>query len=196
VHVWDEQNQEWIQRGYSDIYEIQAADLGTIISLPLFSEAPVYAGEEALVVAGHYRGAIGGTDDVSFMYGQPVEDGMVYGFDGVSDAFWLSSLRAIVCSAQFECGLSVDEMADDIQLAVYPNPANEQLTVELTALSENAQIELLDMNGKVVHSEKHSFVTGQLNSVSVNVFSIEEGVYTLTIRTNEGIAQERVILTH
>jgi len=52
------------------------------------------------------------------------------------------------------------------------------------------------MNGKVVHSEKHSFVTGQLNSVSVNVFSIEEGVYTLTIRTNEGIAQERVILTH
>ncbi|GEM_PF-3484348 len=194
VHAWDPVNSEWVQRGLTDIYELQSSDVGTIISLPLFAEAPVYAGEEMLVVAGHYGGAQDGSDDVSFMYGQPVRDRDVYGFDGVGDVFWLSNPRAIVCRAQFDCALSIEESENVIDLAVYPNPANDELFIDLTPGSEETVIQLLDMNGKVVYTEEHSVLTGQQNTLKLSTSSIEEGVYTLIISDGTKSAKERVVL--
>ncbi|MDX2361911.1 MAG: T9SS type A sorting domain-containing protein [Crocinitomicaceae bacterium] len=195
VYVWDPNNQVWYPIGYSDIYEIQLVDLGAIVNLPLFGEVEVHAGEEVLVVAGHYGGATDGTDDVSFMYGQPVEEGMVYGFDGAGTSFWLSTPRAIVCRAQFDCSLAINEV-ENLELNVYPNPVNDILTIELTLNSNDAVIELVDMKGKVVYAHTNSLTAGQSNSVELSTTSFEEGIYTLRISSNDSIAQERIVVIH
>ena len=189
VHVWDDVNSVWELRGFTNVIDLVTNDLGTIMSLPLIDEAMVYAGEEALVVAGHYGGAIDGTDDVSFMYGQPVDDYMVYGFDVIGDAYWLSSPKAIVARADFDCGLSVDELSGN-NIDVYPNPANTTITVDLNFSGEKVNISLLDLAGKTVYSNS---IEG---SVEMDVSKLAEGMYTVLISNGELQINKKISVVH
>ncbi len=193
VHVWDDANQQWEQRGLTDVYDIQASDLGTIVSLPLFGEALVYAGEEALVLCGHYGGATSGADDVSFMYGQPVEGGTVYGFDGGGQAYYLANPRAIVCRAQFDCGLSVAENNLE-QMKVYPNPATSEVSITLTAASGSTMVELIDAQGKQVLVENFKTASGAESTLTLNTSALSGGVYTLKVTSDQQTASERLVI--
>lgn len=192
VHVWDPVNEVWELRGTTDIYDITTGDLGQIISLPLFTPASVLAGEEALVVAGHYGGAIDGSDDVRFMYAQAVPEGMVYGFDATGSDFFLANPRAIVVRAQFDCGLSVEEY-EMTDLSVYPNPAHNELNVQFTATGGKVLLSLVDAQGKEVLQE---VLTSGNNSysTSLNTSGLAGGVYTLKLNSEGNNAAKRVVL--
>lgn len=192
VHVWDDVNSVWELRGSTDVYDLTAADLGQIINLPLFTEAQVYAGEEALVVVGHYGGATDGSDDVRFMYGQSVPEGMVYGFDAGGTSYYLSNPRAIVVRAEFDCGLSIAENDFD-KLEVYPNPAQDQLTIRFEGNGAEVQWILIDAQGKQVLSAYEATFMGK-NEVQVNTTTLQGGVYTLKLRNANGEATERVVI--
>lgn len=187
VYVWNTTTGSWEFRGATDVVDLVLADLGTIINIPLLSEAPVYAGEEALVVAGHYGGPTDGSGDVHFMYGQPVENYMVYGFNGLGDSYWLSSPRAIVVRANFDCGLGLNDQPN-VNVNVYPNPATESITVDFSG-GEFKSYRLIDLSGKTVDS-------GSVNHTSMNikVDYLETGAYTLEFEGDNGSTRKRVII--
>ena len=64
-------------------------------------------------------------------------------------------------------------------LRTYPNPASEQLTVEATG-SENYQLTLYDMSGRVVMQYNHQQRVSQLN-----VSQLRPGVYVVRLRDRE-----------
>jgi hypothetical protein len=75
---------------------------------------------------------------------------------------------------------------------VYPNPATDVVTVELSEVgSVDAQIEVLDIKGQVVSSEVMS--AGQ-TSVQVNTSSLASGIYTVRVKSENGVATERVVI--
>jgi predicted alpha-1,2-mannosidase len=62
----------------------------------------------------------------------------------------------------------------DFPFTVYPNPAHDQLTINLGQEMKNVQISILDMLGKRVYSE---MFTGQLLRVDIN--GLKNGIYIL-----------------
>lgn len=74
-------------------------------------------------------------------------------------------------------------------LRVYPNPANERLTV--TGDFINAKIQLYNMDGRLVYQ------TNKANKViSINVTDIESGVYMLKIKTQNDLITQKVNVSH
>ncbi|QQR87946.1 MAG: T9SS type A sorting domain-containing protein [Flavobacteriales bacterium] len=71
-------------------------------------------------------------------------------------------------------------MAEDFGLRLYPNPASDAVQLSSTSDMANAQLEVLDLQGRRVHSER---VAGML--VSIDVSSWSAGRYTLVLRREQ-----------
>lgn len=182
VFAYDDATGDWLYRSGTAIVDIFASDIGTIISVPLVAPASVFAGEEILVVAGHYGGVSSGADDVSFMYGQPVEDRMVWGFNATGDAFWLSNPRAIVARADFNCGLGIDEASQNLQIESFPNPATDLVTVQLNGVNTNkCEISIVDLSGKKVLSQQKMQIS-ENGKIDLDVSQLSSGMYQLAVK--------------
>jgi hypothetical protein len=166
VYVWSTATSQWEFRGATDVVDLTTTDLGTIINVPLLAEAAVVAGEEALVVAGHYGGPVDGSGD---------------------DAYWLSNPRAIVVRANFDCGLNVGKN-QMVNVDVFPNPAMEEINVEFNTDSFSSY-RIIDLNGRVL-------AEGYVNStnLSIDVRTFETGVYTLELLGDKQAVRKRVIV--
>jgi uncharacterized repeat protein (TIGR02543 family) len=73
------------------------------------------------------------------------------------------------------------------RIAIYPNPTNEQLTIENTQFTIN-RIEIVDMFGRIVGTYPCS-----RQVVNVNVSSFAPGVYSVRIKTNNGTVTEKFV---
>lgn len=75
------------------------------------------------------------------------------------------------------------------QLAVYPNPATDNLTIEFPVFGINDKtIEILDLSGKIV-------ATTQFSSFKVNmdISGLSNGVYFLRLSCEEGLITKKFI---
>ena len=77
------------------------------------------------------------------------------------------------------CFLSLEEFQAS-SFTIYPNPTQTQFTI--TGLSGNETIQLVDMTGRVLQTEK----TQNNSSESINVNHLANGVYNLIISTENG----------
>ncbi|HEX7413644.1 MAG TPA: T9SS type A sorting domain-containing protein [Bacteroidia bacterium] len=82
------------------------------------------------------------------------------------------------------------------QVTVYPNPASSSLQVTFSGnigqvTGSNNQVTLLitDMLGNTVKQ-----VSIKSNQVSINVVDLNEGVYTISISSNVGVVNKRVVI--
>ena len=81
------------------------------------------------------------------------------------------------------CTTSTSNLANDIQVSVYPNPVIENIIVDLDSQDlTNARMQILDVSGKQVKSFS---LTGQNNNLDVS--DIEEGYYIYTIYSNNNL---------
>ncbi len=77
-------------------------------------------------------------------------------------------------------GVGIAEMIQGIEVNLYPNPANDHITVEIT-YNEIAVIEIIDIVGKqILRSEMN-------NKIIIDVNSYKEGMYLYRISTLEGM---------
>jgi hypothetical protein len=179
---------QWAYLGATDDHTVAAGEAGTVISLYFDTPVPVTAGQELAVLACHY----GGTD-VEFMMAQSVPAGMVYGFDGAGDWYYLNAPKAVVCRADFACGLSVGEMDQVASISCYPNPAREVLNVSLDLLeTSEVEIHLLDMNGKVIALTPPAVMSEGKTAAVFPVGALANGIYTVRIRINDKVIFEKI----
>ncbi len=81
---------------------------------------------------------------------------------------------------------NVEQLPADNSVKVYPNPASELLTVdiELVNASENVELKLIDLTGKVVDMRQYDQL--QKANASFDVSQLPAGGYFLHINTEEG----------
>lgn len=72
---------------------------------------------------------------------------------------------------------------------VYPNPVSDYLMVELEKGTTDLQIELIDLNGKVVLSRNYS----SRESIKLPIQDLAKGVYFLKIQTKENLEIVKII---
>lgn len=96
----------------------------------------------------------------------------------------------------YASGVGVEEIkVDKSELIVYPNPSNGviEITYHSEETSENTEIRLYDMDGKLVKaiSSKSAFGT---NTHSINLSEVTVGVYSISINTESFSIRQRVVV--
>lgn len=82
----------------------------------------------------------------------------------------------------------IEENSDDL-IKIYPNPASENLTMEIPETSKLFSVELMNSLGQVVYRNNEFEKEKNITKHQINVENFAEGVYSLLI--NEG--KERII---
>lgn len=84
---------------------------------------------------------------------------------------------------------SIDDQHKHDGIYFYPNPAIDKLYIE-TNTADNIHLELFDMNGFLV------FNVNVNNKSSIDVTTLENGIYTLVMNTNSRTIQKKIVIMH
>lgn len=68
-------------------------------------------------------------------------------------------------------------------VTLYPNPANDKVTVEFPAVIENAQLKILNVLGEIVYDET-IIASPNKTSKQINTVYFAKGVYSVVVETN------------
>jgi hypothetical protein len=76
---------------------------------------------------------------------------------------------------------------NDVNVNIYPNPFNEQITIQLSE-NGNYDVDVYDMSGKLLLSEKHN------NSlITLNLNDLNQGQYLVKIQEDENIIIRKIV---
>jgi hypothetical protein len=106
----------------------------------------------------------------------------VCGCDGVtySNDCEAVNVGGVTSFTQGECINSVDEI-ESLKASVFPNPANDFITIELFQSNKIAFIEVFDMTGRIVISKDGL----SLSKLTIDISGLESGNYSAVITSVE-----------
>jgi hypothetical protein len=142
------------------------------------------AGDDILLLACHS----GGTSEVRFGYAQNTYEGSVLGFSGDGSAFQLSTPGAIMVRLTDDPTLNVNEIEEEANFTVSPNPANDVINIKLNN-AETAEISITDLAGKTVKN-----VTSNGISTSVSTSGLNSGVYFVNVTIGNATSTQKVVI--
>lgn len=100
-------------------------------------------------------------------------------------------LEAVCYNSCTSCIVSVDEVAAQIGLNVYPNPSTDVLNMTMEDASLVNAIQLVNQLGQVVFGIQNTQVSN--NAVVLDMNQFAAGLYTLSILTDKGVITQKVI---
>ncbi len=87
-------------------------------------------------------------------------------------------------------GVGLDESTIN-NVVVYPNPANEMVTVDLNNVQEKlTEIQLVDVTGRVLHSEK---INDNIKLYNLNISGLAQGSYSIVCKGISTSSTQRII---
>ncbi len=92
-----------------------------------------------------------------------------------------------------DIGTAVDELSANSTFTVFPNPSNGDLTISSKELSGASVIEVMDMTGRVLHSENRTLAAGQAHPLNL-AGRIAAGSYIVRVLNAEGSSEQRVVI--
>lgn len=183
---------DFILMDQSDYYEILAADLDAVVTLPLLNGANALAAESYLVVVGT-DGDGGATNDlVTATSGDSAPQTTFY-YDA-TDATWYYSTRTPMVRMNFKTS-GLEEAENVSKMSVYPNPAVNEATVSFALNNaSDVMVNVTDLSGKVVYSTSLGNAAAGTNSVAVNTSSLSNGIYMVNVSTNEVVSTQKLVI--
>ena len=91
-----------------------------------------------------------------------------------------------------------NEIVDLSELQIFPNPANNVLSLELPNLAwfQNSTIMLVDMQGKTWKNETLSTPNNELEKAEIRVDNLPNGLYNLIIFSGDSKMSKKVVILH
>jgi hypothetical protein len=80
---------------------------------------------------------------------------------------------------------------NNLSLTLYPNPTAGDATLSVEGLTENAQVVITDVQGRVINSQ--NMVAGQKN-LTIKRGNLVSGVYYIRLITNKETRSEKLIV--
>jgi hypothetical protein len=111
----------------------------------------------------------------------------------VNEVFGTETVSSIVYqdSARITTAFSIDELELESGVNVYPNPAQNQVTVDFTDVVTVRSIEVFDVQGRMVSFEK---VNRSTKRELLDIANLREGMYYLRITAEEGVKATRIVI--
>ncbi len=88
---------------------------------------------------------------------------------------------------------STEDINEDIAVSVFPNPAKNNIYVDLALenVSENVNLQVVDIQGKIVMTQ--NFANVKADKLQLNIANLNTGIYVVNIRTEEGFTSARFV---
>lgn len=119
-------------------------------------------------------------------YYYTVEVNTSFGCQTISDTAW-------VTIDDDSCGVGFREYNTLGEVKLYPNPNNGQFTIEIkTDQSNNAALQILSMQGKLVYEENTINTLGYTKTIDIS--NLPKGIYYLKLTTDLGVAVEKIVI--
>ncbi len=84
---------------------------------------------------------------------------------------------------------SIDENNLLVNVNVFPNPVNDQLTIDLSSVKESVNVMIYDMTGKLLKSVENQIG----NKLEINTASLSRGMYQVVLKSASAQSIQRVI---
>jgi hypothetical protein len=77
---------------------------------------------------------------------------------------------------------------------VYPNPANDRVTVVFSSYKEEGyNIRLIDISGRTVLNQNNISVIGE-NQYQMNISELSKGIYMVMLQRGDGVLQSKIVI--
>jgi type IX secretion system substrate protein len=114
-------------------------------------------------------------------------------------SFWITvkavynkdSLTSIVTDSVYMGGetIGIEQKTKSNKLTIYPNPTKDVLNVECEMVNEKTTLTITDMLGNVVKQ-----MPLNTQHITFNISDLNEGVYNISLQSNEGVVNKRVVI--
>lgn len=179
----------YVYEAQTDDYTTTSTDNGQFVTLFFDPAIDATAGDAFLAMAAHY----GGDPSAGFELAGRVSEGSVAGTLEDGSLVSLADPSAPVVRLLLNDFTGIEDASQFEKFEVYPNPANEMVTVNLTLVnSENTVINVLDITGKVIKTINVGNVNGDQN-VNISVDDLTTGVYFIELVTPEGKQVKKIV---
>lgn len=92
-----------------------------------------------------------------------------------------------------DIGAAVPAIAKGSRLGVHPNPSNGEMNIMISELSGASVVEVMDMNGRVLHRENRTLAEGRSHPFNL-AGRVAPGSYILRVLTAEGSNEQRFVI--
>lgn len=79
---------------------------------------------------------------------------------------------------------------------VYPNPASKQVNIQLLQTSTHADLNIRSLDGKVVLTSPKLNPVNSGNTISIDVSSLQDGIYLLELATDTTVSYRKLVIQH
>ena len=191
IYSVDPNDGSFILEGETEIYNTEAGWEGSLQTLVFENPISLNAGEAYVAAVGSFStGMSVGTSGDS-----PDQTSFLYGDLGTGGIAWYYTNSTPMVRMNFDPELSVNSIeANEFNLTVYPNPAQNSANVDFTL--ENASdvtFELTDLSGKSVYSISEKMSAGD-NSIVVPTDALSNGVYMYTFSNGNAIVTKKLVV--
>ncbi len=91
---------------------------------------------------------------------------------------------------------AVNDVVKESSLLVFPNPSNDYLNIDFTLnAASNVAVSMIDVTGKTVYNNQLNNLNGNQGLV-INTSTLANGIYSLSLKTNEGTITRKVTIAH
>jgi len=169
--------------GDNDYYKFVITTGGTatltLTTLPADYDVRLYSSNGTTQLAISQNGSTS-SETITRTYTAGTYFARVYGYNGANNASTCYTLRVALGTASREAEIT-QAISSKKLLTVYPNPVQNTLNINLTGYEGVSSVNLLDVNGRLVASQR----TAQVNS-KMDISKLAKGVYLVRVITAGG----------
>ena len=126
------------------------------------------------VVGGNFNPATAGTGNHYVVYSST-------NVEGCTDID-STMITVVVCAG-------IKDGSNGSSIVVYPNPTSGMITINLGSMSKSIEVTVMELNGKLVKSEKYS----NSNNVRMDISNLSDGMYFVTVKSDNELKQVKVV---
>jgi len=105
----------------------------------------------------------------------------------------VSDKKTVTIEAKAAAGISDIEFVSNLSL--FPNPATNEVSVQFTAQhTADCTIEVIDLNGKTLHTQVISNVAVGTNNVQLNTSAYANGIYSVVLRSDNALTTQKLVI--
>jgi len=95
-----------------------------------------------------------------------------------------------IFTAKWNCNMvGINEYNNKQEILIYPNPTSDQFYIETNA-TDKLTVDLYDVNGR------HVFSTSVMDKSNISVATLDNGIYTLAIKTADRVTNKKLVIVH
>lgn len=183
----------------TEVYDIQPGDVPTggdinLVNIPLDGGNGV-----ELAAGGVYLISIGNTGPGEALWilasdGDDDRAAIQYGPFGAGGAvdWYTGYTTSAILRGNFDPGVGISENEDLTSIQMFPNPANDVLTLKFNANEANdIRVNIVSMDGKLVYTQNAKSFSGQFTS-RISLDGLSTGVYSVQVMSNNATHTQKV----